>query len=170
MVGVYWTCLSASERALVLKNGFYRMFHRYLCATDAQPAGQRETRLNGVKYDVLHYDCFQQPIFRVHFSTVAIVTYNFRCGVAATRFSRRWPLRFSIHAVFICARNLRNFAFGIMSDPSEQTPIKKRLRNMKLRSQTPQLVKQLTRVKRVRTGNVYIRIFNSNFISNSESK
>lgn len=59
---------------------------------------------------------------------------------------------FSIHAVFVCARDLRNFTFDIMNDPSEQTPIKKRLRHMKQRSQTPQLVKQLTRVKRVRTG------------------
>ncbi|CBY07389.1 unnamed protein product [Oikopleura dioica] len=61
LVGIYWSCLAASERVLVLKNGFYRLFHRYLCATDSQPAGQRETRMNGVRYGAFHDDCFQQP-------------------------------------------------------------------------------------------------------------
>ncbi|CBY32932.1 unnamed protein product [Oikopleura dioica] len=61
LVGIYWSCLAVSERVLVLKNGFYRLFHRYLCATDSQPAGQRETRLNGVRYSAFHHDCFQQP-------------------------------------------------------------------------------------------------------------
>ena len=66
MSAVYWACVPVSERKLVLKNGFYRMFQRYLNATGALTTKPRQARVNGVRYPLLNYDCFQQRRRKIH--------------------------------------------------------------------------------------------------------